>query len=731
MSTTLECVAVFVVVASIVALLVTMSIIITRRKKEREAYVDWAGGTEPTLSVLRIKSREQLAVSVPDSIHPHPEALSSLTRFSDAGIHVLSGEEKEEKGEDFSVSDTLRLRLHRMPDEKLVSVLRDSMRHVCVFGNLQSRAPTMISSDGRDPEWYSLRDLVSSPPAGLRVLCRDGDDLYALKTVLFACDVEDVDGKVGALHVEYVPCADGQTCADILARSLEPVAVAMVISEHHPVWNTLRDRDIIWYGYESLNVQRLKVALPFAVTTALDVPSRLLSSAKGRRRIYSLVSFHLVVFGGERAEANRLAYTATVALIRGDLDRVYDVAGMNNFLSLYFPFTKDALRVLSVLNDEIYRKRYANPSKTLLSVGRPRFNILEQFEQSPRWDPPQSNALTIHMDENVRGYHKVSDGRSLARLLVKAHDHGARDTSELLRALPVAPSERLKTTTMHTHAYELRGVPVRRWDRIVLRGQARETENGTYFIVRLLPEGRGVVLQDKLALFVDPGSGDEIESRRLHDGHVAKRVRARLAAHPKLASTAVGDRVYVVLPPKGDNKGKGRGRPAYVGAVVPDGNNGVDNDGRVTIALDTAESVFDDGKTHPLYYCTTAPVMQVKEQCDEAGEVWDRPCQTDYECPYFQANKNYPNYRGGCRAGHCEMPLGVRKAGFRRAYPDETQRPVCHNCVNFFQRGGCCDEQRERMGSENSPYRAFLSPDYAFELDEFERLPHARPGWTP
>ena len=53
---------------------------------------------------------------------------------------------------------------------------------------------------------------------------------------------------------------------------------------------------------------------------------------------------------------------------------------------------------------------------------------------------------------------------------------------------------------------------------------------------------------------------------------------------------------------------------------------------------------------------------QTPELCVRSGGTWDRPCQTDTECPFYDPRRN----RGGCDAGgFCEMPLGVDRRSFR------------------------------------------------------------------
>ena len=128
----------------------------------------------------------------------------------------------------------------------------------------------------------------------------------------------------------------------------------------------------------------------------------------------------------------------------------------------------------------------------------------------------------------------------------------------------------------------------------------------------------------------------------------------------------------------------------------------------------------EQNSTHS-YICYGDTSIQSKALCessfDEQGfrkrkpTVWDRPCKSDIECPFFQANKNYNNYRGGCIDGQCEMPIGVKALSFQKY--DVTSKPFCYNCVNS---PFCCEQQKNK-----TLYPHLKSPDYAFELDFFER----------
>lgn len=118
------------------------------------------------------------------------------------------------------------------------------------------------------------------------------------------------------------------------------------------------------------------------------------------------------------------------------------------------------------------------------------------------------------------------------------------------------------------------------------------------------------------------------------------------------------------------------------------------------------------------YRCVDINLKNIDEQTKEACEkpvdafnrprpfptFWDKSCSVNTECPFYQSNKLYKNYRGGCNDGYCEMPIGIKRLAFTKY--DESTKPVCHNCPEDNIR--CCDKQKNK--------------DYAFELDLNERL---------
>lgn len=99
------------------------------------------------------------------------------------------------------------------------------------------------------------------------------------------------------------------------------------------------------------------------------------------------------------------------------------------------------------------------------------------------------------------------------------------------------------------------------------------------------------------------------------------------------------------------------------------------------------------------------------------GGTWDAPCVTDNDCPFYRANRNYDNNRGGCLStGQCEFPLGmVAKSPRKVADPSAG---LCHNCSKAHD-WSCCVEQKQRRND-------FMeSPDYAYINDVFDRFRHA------
>lgn len=99
--------------------------------------------------------------------------------------------------------------------------------------------------------------------------------------------------------------------------------------------------------------------------------------------------------------------------------------------------------------------------------------------------------------------------------------------------------------------------------------------------------------------------------------------------------------------------------------------------------------------------------------------VFDRMCRIDADCPYYKQNTNYPNKRGFCNNGFCELPSGSLPLGYR--YSLSKTKPLCYNCFTkdwlpITDLHDCCEEQNNR---EKFPF--LKGPDYAFPDDVADR----------
>ena len=91
--------------------------------------------------------------------------------------------------------------------------------------------------------------------------------------------------------------------------------------------------------------------------------------------------------------------------------------------------------------------------------------------------------------------------------------------------------------------------------------------------------------------------------------------------------------------------------------------------------------------------------------------VWDRPCVSNEDCPFYKKNKNYDNEFGGCKEGVCEFPIGAINISPRKARNLDIM--LCHNCL---KKSNCCQEQFNKK-----LYPKLMSPDYAFKNDHYLR----------
>lgn len=145
-----------------------------------------------------------------------------------------------------------------------------------------------------------------------------------------------------------------------------------------------------------------------------------------------------------------------------------------------------------------------------------------------------------------------------------------------------------------------------------------------------------------------------------------------------------------------------------------------DSDEKKILSNDeTIKKILKKKKKDTEYSCI-GKIAYNKQDCeDKTNElhidskigIWDKKCNYDSECPFYQSNKNYPNRRGKCINGTCEFPLGIKRVSFRKY--DKKHRPICYNCKKGYD---CCNSQLDKK-----KYPKLSTPDYIFNNDFSDR----------
>jgi hypothetical protein len=136
----------------------------------------------------------------------------------------------------------------------------------------------------------------------------------------------------------------------------------------------------------------------------------------------------------------------------------------------------------------------------------------------------------------------------------------------------------------------------------------------------------------------------------------------------------------VLLPPKGQNNVIAlRGSIAEITETVT----------RISIAPQREAQFSQNEKTRSdKFTCFENNTIKNRKECEEKSGVWDRPCEDDSECPFYLINND--EHTGGCVSGYCQMPLGMRRASYRKYFWDETSYPFCIGCENITPPNKAC-----------------------------------------
>lgn len=360
----------------------------------------------------------------------------------------------------------------------------------------------------------------------------------------------------------------------------------MMASGLHPnkiIWSTKEsDADIIckydylilplnqkprgsFISYENIDIHKLKVIIPFVQTEGVDM-SIYYDLSGEKFPVKTCIFFKTLLWTNHIGKIREVEWINDILLAVGDIDD-------SNYYTRYFDFLPEVLEIMKNHN--------------LAIIDRRRLPILEQYVD-------------------------VQDKDQLAEISEKI-------VIEASREVPGYYDHKLRTFVLEKEFID--GIPLDIAERVILKRQSREEENGVYVYKRPFL----------------------VKKEELGGQYMADK-------------TAANEFVCI-----GDETIKNKG---------------------------LCESAFDA-------MGTPKPIGS-----------WDRPCTKNEECPFYQSNTHYKNYRGGCNNGYCEMPLGINRIGYTK-YDKENDKskPLCYGCP--IDDPYCCDKQ--------------VNPDYAFELDEMER----------
>ena len=112
----------------------------------------------------------------------------------------------------------------------------------------------------------------------------------------------------------------------------------------------------------------------------------------------------------------------------------------------------------------------------------------------------------------------------------------------------------------------------------------------------------------------------------------------------------------------------------------------------------------------PIYQNQNILPYYSREMCESLYDTWgkpkdngvyDKPCENDNECPFYQINKNYKNEYGKCINSKCQLPINMENIGYHYFKKNNDKLPLCYNCKEddfkpITLLGTCCEEQNDR-----------------------------------
>lgn len=400
-------------------------------------------------------------------------------------------------------------------------------------------------------------------------------------------------------------------------------------------------------------------------------------------------------------------------------------------------FSPQATRLLAEANR---RNQGRSPKTQVDAVGRPEVPILEQFAEQGQ-------------------DHGQDQGQD------QGQDHGQKEEREEGDYADIVPSSKMEGVylryayngqqkVMEVDGNTIDGLRISRGDRVVLRHQEREDENGAYIVDSADPKNGSILIEGRIGLLSDtvkmdlpmgpsqdssvspvspspsPGSqsksllrsDSDCNSNKLTSNDDEVIVLQGVVLQGPASTWRVNDKV--ILPQLGNEEA------TFVSPMneTPDEKD-TERSQNTNILAMVRLSLAATRKSQREFSCVTNNSLKSRAACvsafDAFGEakpggpdVWDRPCEKNTDCPFFQANTAYRNYRGGCISGHCEMPLGVERVGYTQYMrTGGSFMPLCHGCApDADSQQTCCASQQKDKDQSGGK-----GPQFAFPMDQFER----------
>jgi hypothetical protein len=383
---------------------------------------------------------------------------------------------------------------------------------------------------------------------------------------------------------------------------------------------------IDFINYEDIDINKLKVLIPFAKTRDIDLAIYFPSFKGTFTSKYCLVIDMMLVGISALEDEKDLNLELNQLIVRMGQPEA------NGYYTMFFTPMNQTISYIRKVNEHI--------------IAREDMPILEQFEER----------FNIKATTNVPGF----------------YENG--------------------TFTMSLE--KINGLPLTLHSRVELMGQDRQEENGSYIVKQVT--STETVMQKFLIYkkdVVDDGPTNiDVTLEKDIDGVPLNEVTDQ-------------DIVYIVTLKK---YARLRKRTPIIYLEL----------------LDTDSRNHENPTYDTRYECYDQPLIKSRGLCESKYDAmglspkpemyWDRRCERNEECPFYQANKNYKNYYGGCIDGYCQMPVGVKQMSYRKFDPDT--KPFCYGCKDE-QNAICCEEQKDK-----EKYPNLKSPDYAFPLDQYARL---------